>query len=316
MVGQIAILHLRISDTEGYDHPDCIKLAEKASHAVDFPKVGVPVNFSDLPRPRHKDLRPDFLSGEGVDPTRRDSGYYPSKKILGKLYRRIPDEELHYRGKYSTLRCDFDLLRRALSHVALDGVFMSSLLCTPPTEMIEEMESIFNRFCDDLFSIAQIHTVSSRSNIYLSEAEVVSGTSLERYADHRKRKETVAAMTLQVTFLLQLIFPALITSQTQELCKAIRQSFRDRVRIIEDDVDDGQGSIQADQEEEDEYSEDEDLDEKEELISQFRRAWTAWTVAEEHARYDDEEEDTFGAHSFGILALGTMLETLRALRKL
>jgi RNA-dependent RNA polymerase len=201
MVGQIAILHLRISDMKGYDHPDCIRLAEKASHAVDFPKVGVPVYFRDLPKPPQK-LRPDFLSGEGVDPTHRDSEYYPSKKILGKLYRRIPDEELHYRGKRSTLRCDFDPLRRALSHVAVDGVFMTSLLGAPPDELIEEMESIFNRFCEDLFSIAQTHTVSSRPNIHLSEAEVVSGTSLERYADHRKRKETVAAMNLQVAFFI------------------------------------------------------------------------------------------------------------------
>ena len=77
MVGYIAILHLRISDQKGYDHPECILLAEKASHAVDFPKVGVPVNFSDLPRPPNK-LRPDFLSGEGVDPTHRDSEYYQS----------------------------------------------------------------------------------------------------------------------------------------------------------------------------------------------------------------------------------------------
>jgi hypothetical protein len=44
-VGQISSLHLQLSDrlALGTKHEMCIKLAEMASTAVDYPKTGIPV---------------------------------------------------------------------------------------------------------------------------------------------------------------------------------------------------------------------------------------------------------------------------------
>lgn len=46
-LGQISTIHVQLADqkTEGIFHPDCIKLAEMASTAVDFSKTGVPVGY-------------------------------------------------------------------------------------------------------------------------------------------------------------------------------------------------------------------------------------------------------------------------------
>lgn len=60
-LGIIAMRHLILADKrdEGTLHPDCVKLAEMHSAAVDFSKTGIPVDVSDMPnfKPR---LRPDL----------------------------------------------------------------------------------------------------------------------------------------------------------------------------------------------------------------------------------------------------------------
>jgi RNA-dependent RNA polymerase len=197
MVGHIAILHLRISDLKRFDDPECLILAEKAAHAVDFPKVGIPVDWRDLPRPPSWQ-KPDFLSGEGVNPSHNDSGYYPSTKVLGHLYRKIPNQDLHFKPKHSIRKVDFDLIWLRLGRVTIGDIVMRDLLAQPPDELMEEMESVLLQFCERLFHIAQSHTVSRHPDTHLSEAEIVGGTSQERFTDHKKRKEMVAAMNLQV----------------------------------------------------------------------------------------------------------------------
>ncbi|KAK6334469.1 hypothetical protein TWF730_003683 [Orbilia blumenaviensis] len=133
-LGVISIAHMVLADqlVGGVNHPDCIKCAQMASQAVDFPKSGVPVRMNELPRTTN--LRPDFLApGPGVefvagnpslvvedydidleldddylldlmtrvnavdadDPfaTGRKFRYYKSEKVLGKLFREIDEEK-------------------------------------------------------------------------------------------------------------------------------------------------------------------------------------------------------------------------------
>lgn len=59
-LGVIATQHMIAADIhpEGTTHPDCVKLAELHSRAVDFSKTGIPVEMSELPgRPK---ARPDL----------------------------------------------------------------------------------------------------------------------------------------------------------------------------------------------------------------------------------------------------------------
>ncbi len=192
-MGYISTLHLRISDLKGVDCDECLLLAEKASHAVDYPKVGTPVSFLELPRPPDRQRQPDYLSGEGVNPG-KGSGYYPSKKILGILYRSVPVDEYHPCQDEAEL-VDNELLDDLLEpHL----IVAYDLSMEPDENVLEEMRHILDEYCQQLLAIAKAHTVHKLSTEHLSEAELVCGCIMEHYFDHKKRRETTASMNLQV----------------------------------------------------------------------------------------------------------------------
>jgi RNA-dependent RNA polymerase len=297
VVGPIATRHLRIADLKGYDHPECLLLAEKASHAVDFSKVGVPVVFRDLPVPPTH-LKPDFLSGEGAD---SGANFYPSQKALGKLYRNVRYRNLHRRDKRSSSRTDCRLIHEALSSIKIEGVSTASLLTAPAAELMEQMEAMLDEYCRKLIHIAQSHSISTYPGIFLSEAEIVTGTSLELFCSHKKRKEYVASMNLQVRIPCSKHKRGINTEiQTQDLCNMVRQCFDDDANaavVSNEPAQDGKPKC------------------RDTLICRFGRAWAAWLIANENVRASDGQKlNTFGIHSFGLLALSTMLDTLQLLK--
>lgn len=96
-LGPICNAHVVHADRSDYGALDvnCLKLAELAALAVDFPKTGKIVSLPQHLKPR---LYPDFLGKE-------DNQSYKSTKILGRLYRKVRDaydedaatsSELHY----------------------------------------------------------------------------------------------------------------------------------------------------------------------------------------------------------------------------
>ncbi|CUS12437.1 unnamed protein product [Tuber aestivum] len=111
LLGMISTRHLITADkkVEGVHHPDCLKLAQLASTAVDFPKTGIKVSKSDFPKATL--ARPDFMAPgprilikkgpefveEDAVPDDEDDDedtpilYYESEKVLGKLYREIDE---------------------------------------------------------------------------------------------------------------------------------------------------------------------------------------------------------------------------------
>ncbi|KAH6976978.1 RNA dependent RNA polymerase-domain-containing protein [Ilyonectria sp. MPI-CAGE-AT-0026] len=116
LLGMIATRHVILADakTEGTVDPECVRLANLHSTAVDFSKTGIPVEFSELPRAPH--YRPDFLArapplelhdlgqisynkdpedgGEGDVMVAPKHKFYKSEKILGKLFRDIDEEKI------------------------------------------------------------------------------------------------------------------------------------------------------------------------------------------------------------------------------
>ncbi|KAK2610062.1 hypothetical protein N8I77_003519 [Diaporthe amygdali] len=118
-LGVIATRHMILADQieEGTLHPDCLKLAELHSTAVDFSKTGVGVNLGELPRANK--FRPDFLAPGPearvvdkstieldeyiIEPAADDEEdqynrqrhvYYRSEKLLGYLFRAIDEQEI------------------------------------------------------------------------------------------------------------------------------------------------------------------------------------------------------------------------------
>ena len=197
-MGYISILHLRIADLKGPDCDECMQLAEAASHAVDFPKTGTPANFTRLPRPPSQE-RPDFLAPETVN-TAEHNLYYPSEKILGVLFRNVPSAK-HPVLRYddSTTPSDGKSVLNALMEINLAELGLS--LQPPEDDLMEEMDQLLEAYSEHLFFIARTHTISRLPDARITEAELISGTIMAKWADHRKRREAVVAMNLQVSII-------------------------------------------------------------------------------------------------------------------
>ncbi|KAK0736091.1 RNA dependent RNA polymerase-domain-containing protein [Apiosordaria backusii] len=135
-LGVIATRHMILADLRlnGTLDPDCVKMAELHSLAVDFSKTGRAVNLRELPKTK-KERRPHFLAAgsqvvihdredvELVDEENNDDGdddedgedgprhqYYFSEKILGKLYSAINEEQVWHQ--------DIQLPRKSLRYNA------------------------------------------------------------------------------------------------------------------------------------------------------------------------------------------------------
>lgn len=92
-IGLISTNFLRIAEESGVHHPDCRKLAHLHSQAVDFSKTGLPVPKDDIPFPKKRGRKPDYLKPE-LEIDAEKTKYYPSKHALGHLYRNVKLPEL------------------------------------------------------------------------------------------------------------------------------------------------------------------------------------------------------------------------------
>lgn len=291
LVGLIAIHHLRFADLEDPGCAECMELAKLASHAVDFPKSGTPVNFTQLPRFKSKNQpKPDFLAKEGAD--LNSDQYYNSKKLLGQLYRRVPVKKWipqEWNEDYSP--SDGTSVKDALSRASLRNLGLSGLP-NPTQELIEEMTYLLEAYCDQLLVIGQSHTILKNKDSHVSEAELVSGTIMANWSDHHRRRDAVTAMNLQ----------------THELVRAVR------AELLVKDLVTSETETYYDYDEEDDYDdwtfrEEFDDTEQRSMAETFKRSWAAWCVAEDTLK---EQPRMFGAQSFGLIALGKMLEVVKA----
>ena len=184
---------------KGPDCHECMQLAEAASHAVDFPKTGTPANFTALPRPPSQE-RPDFLAPETVDSVDNNL-YYPSEKLLGILFRNVPEAKRpELREDASNTPSDGNTIFNALTEIDLSELGLPPLY-PPQEDLWEEMLQLLEAYTEHLASIAQLFSIS-KSRDRISEAELVSGTITGKWSDHRKRREAVIAMNIQVSIII------------------------------------------------------------------------------------------------------------------
>ncbi|KAL6303669.1 RdRP-domain-containing protein [Sparassis latifolia] len=285
LVGYIAISHLRFSDLKDPSCDECLQLAKFASHAVDFPKTGTPVNFTSLPRFAKDQPKPDFLAREGND--LQSDRYYTSNKLLGILFRRVPVKKWYpklWNENYSP--SGGTVVETALSSIHLHSLGLPAPN-EPSEELLEEMRHLLDAYCDQLFAIAKVHTITKNKDAYVSEAELMSGTIMANWSDHRRRRDAVSAMNLQ----------------TSGLVRAVRAEFRPSELAAANEED-------YEEEDYEDWTFREVFDEEETLMMSetFKRAWAAWYVAEDALA---EYPDAFGPQSFGLIALGRMLEIVK-----
>ncbi|KAG1720815.1 RdRP-domain-containing protein [Suillus occidentalis] len=327
LIGPIAISHFRFSDLKTPDCTECNQLATFASQALDFPKSGTPVDFRSLPWLPRTQARPDFLAKEGAGIT--SGQYYESTKLLGQLFRRVPMKRgipTAWNGNSSP--SDGANVEAALSYVDLSYLGLPGLT-DPSEELMEEMTYLLNAYCEQLLIIGQAHTMSKNKNIHVSEAELVSGTIMATWSDHHHRRNAVSAMNLQTQELVRRVKeelegedPGTLETKTyeEEDQKTMETETHEDLGTPEaetdEDEDEVPGTPDTETDEEEDYEDwtfREQCKESERrmMAETFKRCWAAWCVAEDNLK---EDPSMFGAQSFGIIALGMILETVKTSR--
>ena len=77
---------------------------------------------------------------------------------------------------------------------------MVTELLPPQDDLWEEMFQLLEAYSEHLEYISQVFSHSKSRGI--SEEELISGTITGKWADHRKRRETVIAMNIQVSIII------------------------------------------------------------------------------------------------------------------
>ncbi|KAG8905124.1 hypothetical protein FRC01_008467, partial [Tulasnella sp. 417] len=276
--------------------PDCIKLAELASKAVDFAKSGTPVSRADIPRLRFPTYqKPDWSAGE-VGPGRNGRLVYKSNRAIGQLFRRIDlndAERLAARqakrqrggpGHKAEKKAE-EKLERAMRNLTITGP-ARDVMCHPislallpvlrrhidadsaiPVDLTTVARKQFDAYVSELRFIANSNTITWDP---LTEEEILMGTIASKTSQPRKRTSMMARLR----------------NQTDELVKRIRLE------------------LAGEQADKSDVDSDEEIDD--DLEDWLLRSWAAWQVSVLRG-------ETFGGKSFGFLALGSIFECLKAI---
>lgn len=206
MMGIVASQHLATADRSslGVYDPDCLKLAQLYSAAVDFPKSGTPVAFSQMPS-AVRQSKPDFMCPEHLYGKHEDDGYFHrSEKVLGQLFRSIPVEDLEIPSTDSTQFCidQNRAITRALTNLEIDGVDGSSL-GIPDLALVQLFKLELEDFGEQLKRVCRLNTLSKRLDRHLSEEEAFIGTILAVTKDKHRKQEAIARLQEQTKSLLE-----------------------------------------------------------------------------------------------------------------
>lgn len=229
MVGIISTQHLKLADyrAQGVADPDCLKLAELHSRAVDFPKSGVPVAHSELPRAGRM-LRPDWDAGELGFRNARDQ-VYQSQRALGQLYRAIQlsEDALQHKGTHPSSRFGTDLdvniharpLARdkydTISHHLRNALARYIHVDNIPNQYFVDAVGLLEEYIGELTRICNTYALTTRS--ILSEEEIVAGTILERTSQRRRRRDMISEMRTASSALVANVRDILRGSDSDEL---------------------------------------------------------------------------------------------------
>lgn len=232
IVGLIATTHLQIADRTqnpnqsqlGIRDPDCIRLAQLHSDAVDFAKTGQPVPMKNMVW-YGSGPKPDWYASEMN--TKLDS-YYESQSALGKLYRAI---ELH----------DSAAARRKPGHprpspTSPGGAQQpNSAPSSPLRQRIRELvvlhvdrrhlsedftrtgvHRIFRAYADELQRICANNAVRYSRKAQLTEEEVFIGTIIAKTSQPRQRTNLMTSMRTQAAELVAKVQEGFESQESEE----------------------------------------------------------------------------------------------------
>ncbi|KAJ7071542.1 RNA-directed RNA polymerase 2 [Mycena amicta] len=291
-VGLVATNWLLIADQtdEGIIHPDCLKLADLHSAAVDYPKTGKPVPIQSIPKPPTKS-RPDWNASE-INAHSKD--HYPSQRAIGKLFRDIklpevrpelssgerqlikmghlkPPSVADLAETLDTLDLEDDPLLEIIEARVSNLIEVDDY----PPELGKDIGELFSQYSSQLQGLCISHTLSHAKAALLSEGEAVIGTIIAKTSQPRKRQDLMASLRDKTDFLVRKPPPCLIADHR-------------KVRGVKEEI----------------MGDDEVFTWEESLL----RAWLALKLA-----IAEQQRREFGAESFRWIALGAIFEAVKGL---
>jgi len=212
LVGVISNRHLVISDQQpkGVYSEDALTCARMQSVIVDFPKTGVKVTKSEIPKADR--AKPDFLApgpriliskdkvfhepelANDKDEDTYVQDWYPSNKVLGHLYRAINEDkfldDIRQQLDHSTRRPN-SLLSNVLAYMV--GQTEELRLQTNWEQYINWATDCRERYNEQMRTY-MIQYSDTPWNSSLTEAEVFVGTIIGRGKQTRRQRDSSAAM--------------------------------------------------------------------------------------------------------------------------
>ncbi|TFK30601.1 RNA-directed RNA polymerase 2 [Coprinopsis marcescibilis] len=277
VLGMVAINWLIIADQseQGIQDPDCIKLANLHSDAVDYPKSGNPVARTTIPKLKHN-LKPDWNAPETVqnlDPSK----YYKSKHAIGKLFRsitlpveqnsmlgatRVQSRRRRQRAREQKQDADISSLGLDPHYRRIEQRVQEFIATEEPfsDRLFEDGENLYDRYVGELEQISYNHAIAPGRNSSLTEEEIFMGTIGQQTSQPRKRKDMMSKLR----------------EATDSLVKGIREILEGGRHDTEEDY--------------------------------LTRSWFAWLVS-----LDKGSE--FGAQSFAWLTLGAVFEAIKQIEE-
>ncbi|KZV62229.1 RdRP-domain-containing protein, partial [Peniophora sp. CONT] len=256
--------------------PDCMVLSQLHSDAVDFQKSGQAVVIDKIPKLKFT-ARPDWSAPETVN-VANSTTHYPSRRALGRLFRRIDlpevdpatEEHRQRRRQGRTANLDVNDLADELGNIAVSDVDEDPVHLAvrqrvnafidvdeePAKPVRDAVAQLFWYIAGELQGLCTTHVLSHRRTSTLTEEEVFVGTIIEKTSLPRKRRETMATMREHTDHLVQHIHDQLAAAKDEPLAIGLR------------------------------------------------RGWTAWQLSL-------AEHRLFGAKTFGWVALGSIFDTIK-----
>ncbi|PVG04809.1 RdRP-domain-containing protein [Serendipita vermifera] len=252
---------------------NCLELAALHSVAVDFPKTGRPVERGQLP-PRLAKTKPDWFANETTNLSEAD--FYPSERHIGHLFRAI---------KLPAVPEAMKIARR--QQRLLDDVEEDLDVAAVQDNLLENDCLITRRLrgrMQELGIDVQIFLENNAAGII---AEILD--SYERYSVELSCLYKSHSLSTKVPLSEEEIVAGTIVAKCaqprmrQDYTSAMRREATSLCETIREEI---EGSEETSYED------------------TLQRAWVAWKVALAYS-------ESFGAKSFGLLALDVMFSTFR-----
>lgn len=274
MVGIVAMNWLIIADQspKGIFDEDCLKLANLHSNAVDYPKSGQPVSVKAIPKLRTP-IKPDWSAPETVNAD--SDNYYESHRAIGRLFRAI-DLPIEARPDTRQPRSQ----REAKGRHADDLIEKFAHFDLDNARDDPVFDVVADRVEDfiDTYGPWEKSDMDSIKQLFERYTSELHGICAANTLSHAR----TALLSEEEAIIGTIVQKSSQPRKRKDMMSSLRESTDVLVRAIREEL-----------------SGDDDLHEK-----SLERAWMAWQLSCTAGK-------TFGAQSFGWLALGAIFEAIR-----